>query len=122
MLLAWRSVPLKDTCASSAQLSRACRDRIHVAQDLLGAVSHAPTLATLARSRCIRVLPYGRVGRTVTALTIGIEEVLMFATPLTQQGRPLSYIDSLWPEAATVTALRVDDIEVAGASLLKAAS
>jgi len=122
VLLAWQSERLRHTCWSSSRLTHACAGRVQVTQDLLGAVAHAPTLAALARSRCIRVERHGRVDRNLTGLIVGLEEVQMFATPLTPQGHPIHYVDSIWPEAAGVTALRIDDLEIAGASLLKAAS
>ena len=122
MLLAWRSESLREVCSSSTRLARACAERVEVAQDLLGAVVHAPTVASLARSRCIRVRPRVCTELALTALEIGIEEVHVVATPLTPQGRPITYGDSIWPDAARVTALRVEDLEIAGASVLKVAS
>lgn len=117
MKLAWLDPRLEGCCVSGAHLRATVGAQAGAAEDLLLLVSQAPRLESLATFRSVRLdVDAGN-------LTLSIEEVDMYAQPLSPGGVPgaLATRASL-AEHALAQALLIRDLCVQGQSILRLAS
>jgi len=114
---AWLDAQLQGCCASKGLLRSAAGAQAEAAEDLLCVVSQAPRLESLATFQSVRI--------DVKAgdLTLSIEEVDMYARPLSSDGVPCTLMDraSLLDHSVT-QALLIRDLRVRGQSILRCTS
>lgn len=117
MRLAWSDPELERCCASDARLRLVVGANVEAAQDLLHVVARASRLADLLTFRSIRV------GVANGSLILSIEEIDMYARPLTNEGepRPVAAQSSLLDHSLH-RALLVEYLQVNARSILRVAS
>jgi hypothetical protein len=120
MLLAWRSLRLRDLCQSEQALQSRWPASSSTAQELLGAVAHADRLGDLMRLRSMDLKVSDEDGRAAAVIRLG--EVSMHAHVLRTSGdrvatpvasRPSDHLDS-------ANALLVGELVVKGRAALAA--
>jgi hypothetical protein len=115
--LAWSDPELERCCVSGARLRLVAGAQVEAAQDLLHVVARAAQLADL--------MTFQSVGVDVAAgsLILSIEEIDMYARPLTTDGEPRAVAArSSLLDHSRRRALLVEDLHVRGRSILRLAS
>lgn len=117
MLLAWPDAQLEGCCVDGSRLLVAAGSQLAAAEDLLHLVAHALDLGSLQGFRSIAI------GVREGSLVFSIEEVDMYARPLTSAGEPRSVASlSSLRELSRIEALLVQDLHVHGRSMRRLAS
>jgi DNA integrity scanning protein DisA with diadenylate cyclase activity len=117
MRLAWSDPELERCCVSGTRLRVVAGAQVEAAQDLLHAVARAAQLADLMTFRSVRV------GVSAGSLILSIEEIDMYARPLTPDGKSHTVAArSSLQDHHRRRALLVEDLHVQGRSVLRLAS